>query len=132
MARLLVFVAALAFTCDAFVVRSPVTSPTLRSAVAATPALSSPVMLFGSPTKAPKKAKKAVKKVVKKKVAKKVAKKPVKGPAAALPGSDVGELVGKFFSAENWAVQAVTSLGGGEVPVAALAGIGLWGLIVLR
>merc|ERR1719231_167349 len=127
MARLLVFVAALAFTCDAFVVRSPVTSPTLRSAVAATPALSSPVMLFGSPTKAPKKAKKAAKKV-----AKKVAKKPVKGPAAALPGSDVGELVGKFFSAENWAVQAVTSLGGGEVPVAALAGIGLWGLIVLR
>ena len=73
-----------------------------------------------------------------KKVAKKVAKKAVKkvgfkGPAAAQPGSSpVGE-VSKFFSSENWGVQAVTLLGDGEnVPFAAIAGVGLWGLFALR
>ena len=74
-----------------------------------------------------------MKKKVAKKVAKKAVKKTFKGPAAAQPGSNpVGE-VGKFFSTENWGVQAVTLLGDGEsVPFAALAGVGLWGLFVLR
>jgi len=88
---------------------------------------------------AKKVAKKVVKKVAKKvvkKPAKKVVKKPgFKGPAAAQP-SPVESLLtapGKFFSSENWGVQAVTLLGDGEsVPTGTLAFVGVWILFVLR
>merc|ERR1719440_204593 len=134
-----VFLLALfALSCDAFLVQPGARSIATRAAVA--PATSAPVMLFGSSKpakKVAKKAKKVVKKPVKK-VAKKVAKKVVKkagfkGPAAAQPGSSPVALVGDFFSTKNWGVQAVTLLGNGEeVPVAGLAFVGVWVLLVLR
>ena len=65
----------------------------------------------------------------------KVAKKPKKaaGPGAAEPGSNPIALVGDFFSEKNWGVQAVTLLSPDDsVPSAALLGVGLWILFVLR
>lgn len=132
MAKLLVL-ALFAVTCDAF---APVARPPMAglstAAVAAQPlrVLSEPSMM-------------AAKKVVKKKVVKKVVKKPVKKVAKkALPkgtlaaqqtGSDPKELVSSFFSADNWGVVAVKQLGeNGGVGLGALAGVGIWGLLVLR
>merc|ERR1719454_2412131 len=88
---------------------------------------------------ATKKPKKAVKKGVKKpakKVVKKVVKKPgFKGPAAAQPSplDSLKTAPFKFFSGENWGVQAVKLLGEDDtVPVGALGFVGLWVLLILR
>merc|ERR1719231_536455 len=113
MARLLLALALLAVSCDAFVV-SP-TNAVVGRATNAAAVTAVPSMLFGGSTRAaPKKAaKKPLKKKVVKKVAKKVAKKPgFKGPSAAQPGSNPLDLAGQFFSEENWAYQAVTLLRG--------------------
>ena len=68
-----------------------------------------------------------------KKVAKRAKGAGFNGPAAAQPGSNPVELVGSFFSSENWGVQAVSLLNPGEgVPAGPLLGVGLWILLVLR
>merc|ERR1719440_767257 len=101
MFRLCMF-AIVAASCDAFVVRPAPAAVAVRAAVTPTSAVA-PMMGAKAPIKKAKVAKKVAKKPVKK--VKKVAKKAgFKGPAAAAPGSDPKELVGKFFSAENWGV----------------------------
>merc|ERR1711924_567741 len=104
--RTFLFLAFLAVSSEAFV--AP-TSAVSRSVLSTS---SSPIMFSSSSKAAPKKkvAKKAAKKVAKKaakKVAKKVAKK---GPTAPPKPNPAQRFVTKFFSEENWAVQAVTLL----------------------
>merc|ERR1719243_109147 len=119
---------ALIATCSGFQLQTSVRSSAVVRAQAASPV--SPVMFGGGKKAAPKKAakkvakkvvKKAAKKVVKKaapkKVAKKAAKKVVKKAVAKKgkePVTNVGRsaqsFTSKFFSSDNWAVQAFQTL----------------------
>merc|ERR1719243_367426 len=115
---------ALIATCSGFQLQTSVRSSAVVRAQAASPV--SPVMFGGGKKAAPKKAakkvakkvvKKAAKKVVKKAAPKKVAKKVVKKAVAKKgkePVTNVGRsaqsFTSKFFSSDNWAVQAFQTL----------------------
>merc|ERR1719353_1311723 len=99
-----VLLCVLAVTAEAFVAPVSQQSAVSRSVISSS---ALPLMFAGGSKAAPKKAAKKVAK----KAAKKVVKKVVRGKAAPPPPKNgIQRVTEKFFSEENWAIQAVQLL----------------------